>query len=328
MKKIFVTGIAGYIGSNLLRKFLAKYGDEILIYGIDKLLYGGASLIPFMGERNFIFIRDDIINIDKYEHLIDRDPVIVHLAARVGEPACKKYPEETYKTNVEASKKLIDLATSKGVKKFIFVSTCSNYGVVNKNDYANEDYPLNPISLYAESKVEIERYLMEKVKNNLNWTILRLATVYGISPRIRFDLTVNDFTMQAILYKKLKIFLPYSNRPYVHVDDVVNAIDLVIQNPQITFNEVFNVGDTSENYRKIDIVEKIKEIVGDFEVEFIEKGTDLRDYKVDFSKIKEILNFQITKRVPDGIVEIKELIQAGVISKFDDKFFYNVKIEV
>lgn len=318
--KVFITGAAGYIGSTLCKMLLSE-GYEII--GIDKLLFGGRSLLGLLQSNSFRFIREDIHNTSTYENLIDSKTTIVHLAAIVGEPANRKMPEEAIKTNLEATKKVIDLATKKKIEKFVFASTCSNYGKHRGEKPVTEGFELNPLSLYAKTKVQIEKYLANEVRDELNWTILRVATVYGISPRLRLDLTVNDFTVHAIIDKKLVIFLPKSNRPYVHVMDVAKAVQLVLRNIGLTAQEVFNVGDTKQNYRKIDIVNKIRGIIGDFDVELVEKGGDLRDYKVSFEKIKRKLNYKTTKTVLDGIREIVFVVKNKVITDFDDKEYYN-----
>ena len=318
--RVFVTGAAGYIGSTLCRMLLSE-GYELI--GIDKLLFGGKSLLGLLQSSNFRFIKEDIYNTSTYENLIDSKTAIVHLAAIVGDPASRKMPEETIGTNLEATKKIINLAIKKKIEKFIFASTCSNYGKYEGEKPVTEQFKLNPLSLYAKTKVQIEKYLTNNVRDQLNWTILRFATVYGISPRLRFDLTVNNFTMHAIVDKKLVIFLPQSNRPYVHVVDAAKAVQLVLDNISSTAQEVFNVGDTKENYRKIDIVNRIKKIIGDFDVEFVEKDEDPRDYKVSFEKIRRKLNYKTTKIVSDGIKEIAFIVRNKIISDFDNKEYYN-----
>jgi nucleoside-diphosphate-sugar epimerase len=319
--KILVTGAAGYVGSVLCHKLISE-GHEVI--GIDNMMYGGKSLLGLINNPNFRLIIDDISNTGSYKKFIDSNTVVVNLAAIVGEPAANKFPLLTKATNIEATKKIIDLAASRNAKKFIFISTCSNYGKVALNALANEDSELNPLSLYAETKVEMELYLKKKVDDNLNWTILRFATIYGLSPRPRFDLTVNDFTLHAIIDKKLLIYLPKTNRPYLHVIDAARAIQLIVNKIKETANNVYNVGATEENYRKIDIVEQIKSIIGDFKVEFIERGTDLRDYRVSFEKIKSELGFFITKRVRNGIEEIYRAIEKKLIKDFSNPEYYNV----
>ena len=318
--KVFITGAAGYIGSTLCRMLLSE-GYEVT--GIDKLLFGGKSLLGLLQSSNFRFIKEDIYNTSSYESLIDSKTSVVHLAAIVGEPASRKMPEEVIKTNLEATKKIINLAVKKKIEKFIFASTCSNYGKCRQQEPATEEFEINPLSLYAKTKVQIEKYLANEVKDKLDWTILRLATVYGISPRLRLDLTVNDFTIHAVVDRKLVIFLPKSNRPYVHLMDVGKAVQLVLSSMNSTAQEVFNVGDTKENYQKIDIANKIKKIVGDFSVEFVKKGKDLRDYKVSFEKIKRKLNYRTTRTVSDGIKEIAFIVKNRIITDFDNKEYYN-----
>ncbi len=319
--RILVTGAAGYIGSALCNRLLAS-GHEVV--GVDKLLYTGKSLIGLLQYENFKFIKDDIGNLHTYKNLIDDDTYIVNLAAIVGDPASCKMPEETKKTNLESTRQLIDLAVEKNVRKFIFISTCSNYGVVKSGEMATEEHSLKPLSLYAQTKVQIEDYLINEISESLDWTILRLATVYGLSLRPRFDLTVNDFTLHAIIDRKLVVYLPYSTRPYVHITDVVRALELVLKKQKESKWQIFNVGGTGENYRKVDIIEEIKkETVGELQVDFVEKGADLRDYSVNFDKIKNILGYQTTKRVSDGVREVAGAVQKRIITDYNNPEYYN-----
>ena len=318
--RVVVTGAAGYIGSVLCRLLLDK-GYEVT--GIDKMLHGGRSILGVLNHPRFKMIPEDIYEISTYSKYINSETVVVNLAAIVGEPASRKYPEETRRTNLDATKKLIDLSAEKNVKKFIFVSTCSNYGKVEPEEFANEEHELNPLSLYAETKVEMEHYLKEIIGNNLNWTVLRFSTVFGLSPRPRFDLTVNDFTLHAIIDKKLVIFLPYSNRPYVHVRDAARAVELVLEKYTETAGETYNVGSNDQNYKKIDIVNEVKKVVPDFEIEFVEKGNDPRDYRVSFDKIKSQLNYSTTLSILNGIKEIAWAINTGIIRDYKNPEYYN-----
>ncbi|MCD6450075.1 MAG: SDR family oxidoreductase [Thermotogaceae bacterium] len=315
-----VTGAAGYIGSVLCHMLLDR-GYEVI--GIDKMLHGGRSILGILNHSRFKLISEDIHETSTYSKYINSETVVVNLAAIVGEPASRKYPEETKRTNLDATKKLIDLSAEKNVKKFIFVSTCSNYGKVEPGEFANEGHELNPLSLYAETKVEMEHYLKETIGTNLNWTVLRFSTVFGLSPRPRFDLTVNDFTLHAITDKKLVIFLPYSNRPYVHVRDAARAVGLVLEKFEKTAGETYNVGSNDQNYRKIDIVNEVKKVVPDFEIEFVEKGNDPRDYRVSFDKIKNQLGYSTTLNILDGIKEIAWAINTGIIKDCKNPEYYN-----
>jgi len=318
--KILVTGAAGYIGSTLCRELLTK-GHSVV--GVDSLLFGGTSLLGIIRHPNFTFVHSDNIDTEKFSDHIDNETFVVNLAAIVGDPASKKYPEKTEETNLKAAEQLADLAIQKKARKFLFVSTCSNYGLVDKGVMATEESELKPLSLYAETKVQTELYLKKNIKESLNWTILRFSTVYGLSPRPRFDLTVNDFTLHAIKEKKLAIFLPQTNRPYVHVLDAARAVEMCIEKPDISAQQIFNVGDNSQNYKKIDIVEAITKVIPDVEVEFVDKGQDLRDYTVNFDKIASTLGYKITKRVPDGVNEIALAINTGIINDYQNPNYYN-----
>ncbi len=318
--KVLVTGAAGYIGSTLCRRLLA---DGCEVVGIDNLLHGGGGLLGLLQFPAFTFLKEDIATTTAYEDLLDPQTNIVHLAAIVGEPASRKLPEATVATNREATTALIDLAARKNVQKFIFASTCSNYGSHPEGAPATETCELKPLSLYAETKVAVERYLHDAHGTDLNWTILRFATVYGVSPRLRLDLTVNDFTAHALVDKKLVVFLPESTRPYIHVVDVARAVQHVLANGPPTAHDIFNVGNTRENYRKIRIVNAIKEIVGDFEVELVEKGNDPRDYRVDFEKIRSKLDYHTTRTVPDGIREIALIVTTGIVEDITKAEYHN-----
>jgi len=320
MRRVVVTGAAGYVGSVLCAGLLAR-GYEVI--GIDKLLHGGRSLLSLMQHREFRFVRADIADTDTYGDLIDSGTMVVHLAAIVGEPASDKMPEETQKTNVLSTRRLIDLAVDKQARKLVFVSTCSNYGKVPDGRMATEDDNLNPLSLYARTKVDVERYLTNEIAESVDWTILRFATVYGLSLRPRFDLTVNDFTLHAITDKKLVIYLPYSRRPYVHVRDAAGALQLVLEKQKGTRWQIFNVGASDANYRKVDIVDEIKRSVGEFSVEYVEKGTDLRDYAVNFDKIRGTLGFVPLRRVSQGVAEIARAIQDGIVKDYGNPEYYN-----
>jgi nucleoside-diphosphate-sugar epimerase len=252
---------------------------------------------------------------------------VVHLAAIVGDPACAKQPELAERVNWEGSLRLLDASIDNHVNRFVFVSTCSNYGKMDDiNGYVDEKSALHPVSLYAELKVKFEKVILNEIvgKNGFCPISLRFATVYGVSPRMRFDLTVNEFTKDLALKKVLEIFGEQFWRPYCHVRDVCRAIITVLEcNKDKVVNNVFNVGDTVENYQKGMIVDEIQKIIPNAKVRYVRKDEDPRDYRVGFSKIAEDLGFKITKRVPDGIKEIKELIDKRILSNPDDAKYRN-----
>ncbi len=324
MKKILVTGAGGYIGSVLVRRLLDK---GYFVVGVDNLLFGGESLLGLLNNPNFKFIKGDVRSKELIENILsDNFYGVVHLAAIVGDPACAKEPQLAREVNWEASKNLFDICNEKTqIERFIFASTCSNYGKMPGDDYVNENSQLNPVSLYAELKVKFEEYLLKSsTRENFYPTSLRFATVYGLSPRIRFDLTVNEFMRDVTLGKELKIFGEQFWRPYCHVEDIAKACILILEaDKKVVNHNVFNVGDTNENYTKKMIAEEILKIVPEARISYVHKEEDPRDYKVDFSKIKNEVGFSITKRVPDGLREIHHIINLGFLVDPYSKKYHN-----
>jgi nucleoside-diphosphate-sugar epimerase len=323
MKNILVTGVAGYIGSVLVRQLLAKNYNVI---GLDILNFGGESLLGVYNHPRFKFIKGDVRNISEWESHLDSVWGIIHLAAIVGDPACVKQPELAKETNWIASKNLYDLCNKKpNIKRFIFASTCSNYGKMEGKEFLNENSPLKPVSLYAELKVLFENFLLKGIpREDFITTILRFATVYGLSPRIRFDLTVNEFMKDVALGKELVIFGEQFWRPYCHVEDLARACILVLEaDDKVIKQEVFGVGDTTENYQKQMIAEEIRKILPTAKIKYVHKNEDPRDYRVNFSKIKDKLGFKITKTVPDGLQEIHDIIKQGIITNPESTIYKN-----
>lgn len=324
MKKVLVTGAAGYIGSVLTRQLLEK-GYQVR--GLDILNFGGESLISVYNNPNFEFIKGDIrIKEDITKALIDVESV-VHLAAIVGDPACAKQPNLAEVTNWIASKQLFDYCNDfTKVKKFIFASTCSNYGKMAGDELLNESSPLNPVSLYAELKVKFEKYLMEsKTREGFIPTALRFSTVYGLSPRMRFDLTINEFIKEVALGRELVIFGEQFWRPYCHVEDLARACVYVLEaDSKVVDHNVYNVGDTEENYQKKVIADEILRIAPSAKIKYIRKDEDPRDYRVNFFKIQKELHYRITKKVPDGLQEIYNIVNDGLITDIESSKYRNI----
>jgi nucleoside-diphosphate-sugar epimerase len=327
METVLITGGAGYVGSPLVAHLLDT-GYRVVVF--DKLCFGGESLVHVWGRENFAFVRGDICSQDSVWRLFEQYPInhIVHLAAIVGDPACAKQPELARKVNYEASITLLDMAVTRKVKRFVFASTCSNYGKMSGAEgYVDESSPLAPISLYAELKVQVENVILDGLvrKGDLCPVCLRFSTVYGISPRMRFDLTVNEFTKELSLGRELLVFGGQFWRPYCHVRDFSQAIRLALTSAagKVAYN-VYNVGSTEENYRKSMIIEEIKKFIPDAKVKYIHKEEDPRDYRVSFEKIASELGFHVSKRVPDGIREIKQLIDERVLRNPDEARFRNI----
>jgi nucleoside-diphosphate-sugar epimerase len=323
MKKILVTGGAGYIGSVLVRILLRK-GYQVRV--LDNLLFGGESLLELFNYPEFEFIKGDVRNEADVRQALEGVWGVANLAAIVGDPACSKEPELARATNLEATKLLYTVAEELGVKRFVFASTCSNYGKMEGDAFVKEDSKLAPVSLYAETKVASEKFLLNQpTDNTCKPTSLRFSTVYGLSERPRFDLTVNEFTKELALGRELVIFGEQFWRPYCHVYDLARSVVLVLESDQekVAY-EVFNVGDTSENYTKKMIVDEIVKQIPDANIKYVQKNEDPRDYRVNFDKIKEQLGFEASIKVPQGIRQIKQVVQEGFFNNVDDGKYKNI----
>jgi len=324
MKKILVTGGAGYIGSVLVRQLLYK-GYKVRV--LDILKFGGDSLVELFNNTNFEFQKGDVRNLEDIEKALIGVDAVVNLAAIVGDPACAMEPEIAKETNYEASKRLYLKANEHNVTRFVFASTCSNYGkMADPTSYVTEESELNPVSLYAETKVATENFLLNQSKENIcKPTSLRFSTVYGVSPRMRFDLTVNEFTKELALGRELVVFGEQFWRPYCHVVDLSRSVISVLEadEEKVAF-DVFNVGDTKENYTKQMIMKEILKQIPKAKIKYVQKEEDPRDYRVSFEKIKDKLNFKITKTVPEGITQIFNIVKFCILSNVDDQKYKNI----
>jgi nucleoside-diphosphate-sugar epimerase len=321
--KILVTGGAGYIGSTLV-PLLLNAGHSVRV--LDNLSHGGAPLLGAWSDPAFDFCQGDLRDRSVMTSALSGVEAVVHLAAIVGDPACARDPELARSVNLDATLALIEESRRSGVQKFVFASTCSNYGrMKDPNQLVDEESELSPVSLYAETKVAVEKSLLADGKGQ-GWsaTPLRFATIFGTSPRMRFDLTVNEFTMEMLVKKRLVVFGEQFWRPYVHVRDAARGIKLVLESPsEKVAGRVFNVGATDQNFQKQQLVELIRPHVPDAVVEFVHKTEDPRDYKVSFSRISEQLGFRITRTVKEGIAEVAKLVRDNVINNFEDRSYRN-----
>jgi len=296
-KKILVTGGAGYIGSVLVPELLGL-GHDVAV--IDNFRYDQKSLSNLGEKDNLKVIRGDARDEKLIEDNIDGVDFIFPLAGLVGAPICKKYPEEARETNLEAIKLLIRLR-NKDSQKIIFPNTNSGYGYMEEGtSYCDETSPLHPVSLYGRLKVDAEKALLEDEET----ITLRLATVFGMSPRMRLDLLVNNFVFTAVKEGKLEIFEPYAKRNYIHVRDVVKAFIHAMDNFEKMKEEPYNVGLSNANLNKQELCEEIKKQVSEFEYTVGEgEDPDKRNYIVSNEKI-EATGFKPDFSIQDGITEL------------------------
>jgi nucleoside-diphosphate-sugar epimerase len=314
--RVLVTGGAGYIGAKATRELLSG-GHEVTV--LDSLLHGQEDVAAALERAGARVLRGDVRDAEARRAALAGADAVVHLAAIVGDPACAKDPELSHAVNVEGTRALVAEAE---VERFVFASTCSNYGrMADPLVPVDETAPLAPVSLYAEQKVAIERELLELPFA----TCLRFATIYGVAERMRFDLTVNEFTRDLWEGRTLDVYGEQFWRPYVHVGDAARALLLVLTAPlEQVAGRVFNVGHSDENYRKLDLVELIRRRLPEADVRFVHRDEDPRDYRVSFERIRGELGFDPVMRVPDGIAELIVGLQERRFGDPFDRRFSNV----
>ena len=304
--RIFVTGGAGFIGTTLIPKLLNS-GHEVTVF--DCLLHGGNPILPFFRNENFTFVRGDIRDFDSLKRAVVDHDIVIHLAAIVGFPACRMNPVLAKEVNVDGTVNLMK-AVGKDVL-ILYGSTGSNYGTVT--DICTEESPLTPLSLYGETKTEAERLLTERG----NTIAYRFATAFGISPRMRLDLLVNDFTSKCLRDGYLVVYEKHFMRTFIHVSDIADSFVFAINNLEKMRDNVYNVGDDSMNYSKEAVCNMIAGKTGAF-VHFEEIGQDAdkRNYIVSYEKIKK-LGFSTHVGMEQGI---NEIIEALKVIDFQDSY--------
>ena len=316
LKSILVTGGAGYIGSVLTHK-LVELGYNVRI--IDSLIYGKDGISDLISNNSVELIEKDIRDEKTLNDVVKEIDCVIHLAAIVGDPLCKKIPVAAKQINEDATKKLVIVSKNHGVKRFIFASTCSNYG--SASTIVDENSPIQSLSLYSTTKVNSENFILSTKDSSFEPSILRFATAHGLSPRMRFDLLLQEFLRDAILDKKIKIYGPNFWRPLAHVDDISNAcITAIKSSKDVISGEIYNVGHTKENYTKKMLAETIQKFVPSTEIEITESKTDLRTYKVSFDKIKNNLKFVSKKTIRDSISDILTEIEKGSLDPKASEF--------
>ncbi|MBE0671359.1 MAG: NAD(P)-dependent oxidoreductase [Anaerolineales bacterium] len=332
-RHVLITGGAGYIGSLLTSELLrANYRVTVL----DSLLFGGESIVPFLSHPNFNFIKSDVTESRAVRDAAKKDwqvpDSIVHLAGIVGFPACQAVGRPVaWKYNVEATKLVFEQAADLGVERFVFASTYSNYGLSQDGKPVTEESPLNPQSLYAETKIASEEYLLSQKDSACAPLLFRFATLYGISPRTRFDLIVNQFVLEAFTKRELIIYQRGYSRSFVHIRDVVRGVIMGLEAEQSKVRgQVFNLGTENGNYSKNDIVNFILKRMPETVVEYkdLTFGGDMRDITVSFEKIKRVLGFDTTLTVDDGVREVLFALKSGLIRNPTDDRYRNAQFIV
>lgn len=329
MRSVLLIGGEGYIG-NVVSLHLLKKGYRVCSY--DNLLYKNHNcVLNKITHKNYNFIFGDILNKALLEAEIIKADVVVLLAGLVGDPITKTFPKVASLVNDVGVKNVISLCSKHVIGKFIFISTCSNYGLIKSNDAADEEFPLNPLSSYAKSKVSAEKYILSlKNKTKMHPTILRFATAFGLSPRMRFDLTINQFTRELSKGNTLLVYDPTTWRPYCHVQDFSYLIQKVIEaSTKDSSFQVFNVGGRKNNATKQMIVNSILKRYPNGKVKYVEKGGQARNYKVNFEKVNKTFGFEPKFSIEDGIDELIRLINNNVFDIVEQNldFFGNYKID-
>ena len=318
---ILVLGGAGYIGSMLVRQLL-EAGYHVRL--IDSLMYGDRAIQAFYKHPRFTFTKGDFRHIETVVSGLHGMDAVVHLGAIVGDPACAIDEDFSTEINLIATRMLAEACKGYGIRRFIFASTCSVYGA--SEEVLTERSALNPVSLYARTKIDSERILLKMADDTFAPTILRFATIYGLSPRPRFDLVVNILTAKAVREGEITIFGGDQWRPFVHVADAARSVVLALKAPiDHVGGEIFNVGSDDQNYTINQIGDLIQTLIPESRV--IQQGSDVdrRNYRVSFEKISRILRFQPAWTIEQGVREIQTALENGAIADYYDPYFNNYK---
>lgn len=332
-RHVLITGGAGYVGSVLVGHLL-RSGYFVTV--IDDLLFGGESLLAYFSFPTFHFVKGNVWEPRVVRSVLRADwpqlEAVVHLAGIVGFPACQAVGRQVaWRYNVEATQNLYEQALEMGVNRFIFSSTYSNYGQSPDGKAVTEESPLNPHSLFAETKVAAERYLLAQAQSSCAPLVFRLATLYGISPRTRFDLIVNQFVLEAFTRRELIIYQKGYSRSFMHVSDAAHGFFLGLTAPLETIRgQVFNLGSRAGNYTKNEIVDLILKRMPETVVSYkdLTFGGDMRDITVSFDRVHEQLGFEPQKTVDDGIREVLHALRNGVIHNPHDPRYRNAQFIV
>ncbi len=318
-RRVLVVGGAGFLGSVLTNKLLRR-GFRVRV--LDSFIYGRRSLDPLLGDRNLEIIEGDLRSIHTCVSSLDETDAVVLLAAIVGDPASKVRPIETIETNVLAAQALASASKLHHINRFLYASTCSVYGI--GGGLLDEKAPLNPVSLYARTKIESEKIILGMGGEYFSPTILRMGTLYGCSPRMRFDLVVNTMSMKSFVDRKIQVFGGKQWRPLLGVEDAAEVYVRCLEaNLQDVGNQVFNVGSDSQNYQIDNVAEIIGTALGDIPISRDNSNLDSRDYRVSFSKLTQTLGYVPQQTIDAAARDIVEKLRSGEIRNPAQRIYYN-----
>lgn len=319
-RKVLVIGGAGYIGSALVEELL-DLGLQVSV--LDAMHYGEETLSRVVGHPNLTLIREDFRHIEALTRTMSGVGSVIHLGGLVGDPACAVDSDLTVDVNITATKVIGEIAKARGVRRFIFASSCSVYGA--NDEIVDEDSRFNPQSLYARSKVASEAVLGSLSGQDFSVTCLRFATIYGISGRTRFDLVVNLLCAKAVRDAKITVYGADQWRPFVHVEDVARAITMALRAPtHMVAGQAFNVGSDAQNYTLGEVAELIRRQVSEAEITSDDTFVDKRNYRVSFAKIRSRLGFEPVWTIERGIAQVVALVRSNQVGHYSLPTYSNV----
>lgn len=319
--RVLVIGGAGYVGSVLVRMLL-DLGYSVTV--LDALMYGDEGMDELYGRSELDVMQGDLRDIETVVSACRNVDAVVHLGAIVGDPACDLDRRLALEVNLQATRTVAAVARGMGIRRFIFSSTCAVYGA--SDDLLDEDSPLNPVSLYAMTKMGSEELLLSMNGGSFSPVVLRFGTFYGVSPRARFDLVVNLLAAKALSEGEITIIGGSQWRPFIHVADGAAAIIKCLEAPtSAVASKVFNVGSDDQNYTMREIATIIAAEVPDLTVHFQPPADDEPNYRVSFSRIRRDLKFVPRHTLARAVAEIRSEIEAGNVSDYADTRYSNQK---
>lgn len=317
--RVLVVGGAGYLGSVLTQRLLLR-GFRVRV--LDSFIYGRRSLDSISDNKNLEIVEGDLRNIHTCVDSLTDTGAVVLLAAIVGDPASTVRPTETIETNVLAAQALASACKRHHINRFLYASTCSVYGL--GADELDEQASLNPVSLYARTKIESENIILGMGDEYFSPTVLRMGTLYGYSPRMRFDLVVNTMSMKSFTERKIQVFGGKQWRPLLGVEDAADVyIRCLEANLQDVGNQVFNVGSNSQNYQIDEVAKIIGSALGDIPISWDDSNLDARNYRVCFDKLASVLQFKPQQTIDAAARIIFDNLESGVVRNPTQKIYYN-----